>query len=70
MKVKKIDRLHARCEAIEECILHLEMTWTDEPIEREEGKKVQDLLRREANRLTIMIQKINNKNLRKKCQKI
>lgn len=38
----------ARAEALEECADHLELNWTDDPVEREQGKIVGDQLRAQA----------------------
>lgn len=51
-------RLFAKAEALEECAGHLELDWTEDPVEREEGNKLVkgfmrqvDLLRAKAHDL-------------------
>jgi hypothetical protein len=51
MKLTGHDLL-ARAEALEECAGHLELEWTDDPLERAEGMKLGAKFRREAIKLT------------------
>lgn len=45
------ERLFARALAYEEAADHLELEWTDDPLERAEGKRLTLLLRAECERL-------------------
>lgn len=45
------ERLRSRANAYEEAAGHLELAWTDDPMEREEGDKLTRLLQAECARL-------------------
>lgn len=47
------ERNRARWEALNECADHLDLAWTDDPIEREEGIKVGRSLRRMAEKIPL-----------------
>lgn len=45
------ERLRSRANAYEEAAGHLELTWTDDPMERDEGDRLTRLLQAECKRL-------------------
>jgi hypothetical protein len=53
------ERLLARALAYEESADHLELEWTDDPLEREEGDRLALLLRSECERLRIRARALN-----------
>lgn len=54
MKKLTPERLRARANAYEEAAGHLELNWTDDPLEREEGDRLTRLLQAECRRLRAM----------------
>lgn len=46
------ERTEARIQALEECADHLELHWTDDNLEREEGMKLAGQLRRKVRELS------------------
>lgn len=50
-------RINARIEAMQKCIDHLALSWTEDEIEMQEAKIVQELLQKEIERLEARLQR-------------
>ena len=55
---REVKRLFARMDALEECAGHLDLDWTDDALEREEGKALSALWRKQAERVRTRAQEL------------